>query len=341
MGFNMLELLNNSSEENESNKTKRAAKFKTIQINVNDLIPSDENLYSIDEIELKKLKDTIEIFGVQQNLVVKKVGGGKYEIIAGHRRHLALKKLFEEGKQQFEYAPCKVEVDNEEDSQKYSIKDKLLLIITNSTARQLTDWEKTQQSEKLKELLVEYKKKEKLPGRVREIIADMLNTSSTQVARMESISKNLTEEFKQEFKEDKVNISTAYELSKLEQDQQEEILKEYKEKGNISIKDVKEKIEELPVQRGYEEESELVIINDSVVDKSTGEIVEQKLPQYASKSKYEEIIGKTIDEMADFFCESCTNMGGGDGHAGLCELALLCKYNNRHEICMQWLENKI
>jgi ParB family chromosome partitioning protein len=233
MGFNMLELLNNSSEENK--KSEKIARFKTIQINVNDLIPSGENFYSTDEEELKSLKDSIEIFGVQQNLVVKRVDGGKYEIIAGHRRYLALKKLVEEGKQQFEYAPCKVEIEED------SIKDKLLLLITNSTARQLTDWEKTQQAEKLKELLVKYKKKEKLPGRVREIIADILNTSPTQVARMESIPKNLTEDFKQEFKEEKVNISTAYEISKLPQDQQEEILKEYEEKGNISIKDVKEK----------------------------------------------------------------------------------------------------
>lgn len=333
--FNMLELLNNSSEENENKKTERVARFKTIQINIDDLIPSEENFYSTDEEELKNLKNSIEIFGVQQNLVVKKLDNGKYEIIAGHRRYLALKRLVEEGKQQFVYAPCKVE--NEEDS----IKDKLLLLITNSTARQLTDWEKTQQAERLKELLIEYKKKEKLPGRVREVIADILNTSPTQIARMESISKNLAEEFKQEFKEDKVNISTAYELSKLEQDQQEEILKEYKEKGNVSIKDVKEKIEDLPVQRGYEEESELVIINDNVVDKSTGEIVEQKVPQYASKSKYEEIIGNTIDEMAYFFCEGCIDMGGGNGQAGFCGLALLCKYTNRHEICMQWLKNKI
>ncbi len=334
-GFNMLELLNNSSEENENKKTERVARFKTIQINIDDLIPSEENFYSTDEEELKNLKDSIEIFGVQQNLVVKKLDNGKYEIIAGHRRYLALKRLVEEGKQQFVHAPCKVE--NEEDS----IKDKLLLLITNSTARQLTDWEKTQQAERLKELLIEYKKKEKLPGRVREIIADILNTSPTQIARMESISKNLTEEFKQEFKEDKVNISTAYELSKLEKDQQEEILKEYQEKGNISIKGVKEKIEDLPVQIGYEEESELAIINDNVVDKSTGEIVEQKVPQYVSKSKYEEIVGSTIDEMAYFFCEGCIDMGGGNGQAGFCGLALLCKYNNRHEICMQWLKNKI
>lgn len=332
-GFNMLELLNNSSEENENKKTERVIKFKTIQINIDDLIPSEENFYSTDEEELKNLKDSIEIFGVQQNLVVKKLDNGKYEIIAGHRRYLALKRLVEEGKQQFVHAPCKVE--NEEDS----IKDKLLLLITNSTARQLTEWEKTQQAERLKALLIEYKKKEKLPGRVREIIADILNTSSTQIARMESISKNLTEEFKQEFKEDKVTISAAYEISKLDQDQQEDIFKDYQDKGNISIQDVKQRTETEELNQATNETSEnLEIINKEIVDKTTGEIVQQVIPKYFNKTVFERIKDMTIDEMADFFCSNCK---GGEGYAGFCDLAIMCTSSNKHKTCVKWLDTKV
>ncbi|NFO41975.1 chromosome partitioning protein ParB, partial [Clostridium botulinum] len=212
--FNMLDLLNNNSKDSKINNIEKSIKFRTSQIDIDDLVPSEENFYSTKEEDLKELKDSIEIFGVQQNLVVKRIENDKYEIIAGHRRYLALKKLYGEGKEQFRYAPCKVE--NEEDS----IKDKLLLLITNSTARQLTDWEKTQQAEKLKELLVEYKKKEKLPGRVREIVADILNTSATQVARMESIAKNLTEEIKEQFKNGDLGITGAYEASKLPEEEQ-------------------------------------------------------------------------------------------------------------------------
>lgn len=331
-GFNMLELLNNSSEEDTKKKAEKIARFRTIPININELLPSEENFYSTDEEELRNLKDSIEIFGVQQNLVVKKTDENKYEIIAGHRRYLALKKLLEEGKKQFEYAPCKVE--NEEDS----IKDKLLLLITNSTARQLTDWEKTQQAKKLKELLIEYKKKEKLPGGVREMIADILNTSPTQIARMERISKNLTEDFKQEFKEEKVNISTAYELSKLPQDQQEEILKEYEEKGKISIKDVTEKIEDLPIQKGYEESNALEIIENDIVNVATGEVVVQKIPSYVSKTRIEKIREMNEDELAYFFCSVCQ---GGNGCAGFCDLAFVCKEENRHETCVKWLKEKV
>jgi ParB family chromosome partitioning protein len=343
--FNMFELIGSSSENNEVNREK-VTKFKTIPIDINDLIPwEEENFYSIDEDELKELKDSIEIFGVQQNLVVKKVDNKnvsdsdtKYEIIAGHRRYLALKKLFEEGKTQFKYAPCKVE--NEEDS----IKDKLLLLITNSTARQLTDWEKTKQAEKLKTLLLEYKKKEKLPGRVREIIADILSTSSTQVARMESINNNLTEEAKEEFKKGNLGITAAYETSKLPQDKQKEIVNKIVIGEEVKPKDittiVKETIKEtVPVSESETEVKNinLTIIGNDVVDIKSGEVVQQIVPEYMAKKVIDRIKEMNIEELANFICSRCN---GGNGCTGICDLALICRNDNKHQTCVNWLNTQ-
>ncbi|NFO68230.1 hypothetical protein FDC27_15025, partial [Clostridium botulinum] len=111
--FNMMELLNNNSKENINVENKSQKKFKTVPININELKPSDENFYSTENVV--ELKNSIELLGLQQNLVVKKTNDG-YEIIAGHRRYKALKMLFEEGKKDFEYVPCKVE--NEKDALK-------------------------------------------------------------------------------------------------------------------------------------------------------------------------------------------------------------------------------
>lgn len=324
--FNMLELLNNSSGEEKVNKIEKLTEFRTIQININDLIPSEDNFYSTKDIS--DLKSSIEMFGVQQNLVVKKLGNEKYEIIAGHRRYKALRTLVEEGKKEFQYVPCKV--DGNEDS----IRDKLLLIITNSTTRELTDYEKTIQAEKLKELLIEYKKEEKLPGRVREIIADILNTSSSQVARMEGISNNLIPEFKEEFKEEKVNVSTAHELSTLPEDEQQVVFEEYKDKGEISLKEVKEKKEELKKKKEVPERG------------SQEEHLEKPKEEYHEKAKEEVIRFKTtfeilqelsVDEVAYFICSRCN---GGNGCAGFCDLAIECKVNNKHEVCVRWLKMK-
>lgn len=289
--FNMMELLNNNSKSPlEHNDT--SEKFETVQISINNIVPSPNNFYSIEEEKLKGLKDSIELLGLKQNLVVKKIEKNKYEIIAGHRRYLAMKKLYEEGNLNFEYIPCKVEDDD-------YIKNELELLMTNSTTRELSDWEKITQANKLKELLTEYKKKEKLPGRVRDIISDILNTSPTQVARMESISKNLVEEFKDELKEGNIKISVAHELSKLPEEKQQEIFEEHENKKEITIKTVKEKeneeqeIEVLEGQITVEEalniteedlkvNTEEVTVEDEncnstlIVDTSTGEVVEEK-----------------------------------------------------------------
>ncbi|KFX54135.1 ParB/RepB/Spo0J family partition protein [Clostridium botulinum] len=314
--FNMMELLNNNSKENINVENKSKKKFKTVPININELKPSDENFYSTENVV--ELKNSIELLGLQQNLVVKKTNDG-YEIIAGHRRYKALKMLFEEGKKDFEYVPCKVE------SEKDALKDKLLLIITNSTARELTDYEKTVQAEKLKELLTEYKKQEKIPGRVREIVADILNTSSSQIARMEGITNNLIPEFKEEFKEAKVNISAAHELSTLLEETQQVVFEEFKDKGQLSIKDVRAKKEEL--------KRESVRSNDKHIEKSKEEVV--NLPRF--KTNFEIVKDLTIDELAIFICSRCS---GGNGYAGFCDLAIECKGNNKYEICKKWLRTQ-
>lgn len=277
--FNMMELLNNNSKDKIKEST---PKFETNQININDLVPSGNNFYSIDEDGLTDLKDSIELLGLQQNLVIKKIENGKYEIIAGHRRYLAMKKLYETGNLSFEYIPCKIE---EEDN----LKNELRLLMTNSTARELTDWEKIHQAKKLKELLTEYKKREKLPGRIRDIVADVLNTSTTQIARMESISNNLVEEFQEAMKEDDIKISVAYEISKLPAEKQKELSEEHEEKNTITIKTVKAKAKEDEVIKEPEEfEVKNEIINDDntkmVIDPSTGEVLEEKIiPKYKNK----------------------------------------------------------
>lgn len=296
MAFNMMDLLNNNSRVTLA-KEETISKFKTIQIDIDELIPSNNNFYSVEEEGIKELKDSIELLGLKQNLLVKKLDSNKYEIIAGHRRYIAMKRLYEEGNENFKYIPCKVEEDDD-------IRSELSLIITNSTARELTDWEKIHQANKLKELLTEYKKREKIPGRIRDIIANILKVSSTQIARMESISKNLIDEFKEELKEEKVNFSSAYELSKLDEEKQKEIYEDNKEKNiTITIKDIKKKAEEeketIEVLDGQvtveealnitkedlkvnnEEEIELYDGNGKLletvkVDTETGEVLEEK-----------------------------------------------------------------
>ncbi len=216
--FDMTSLLNDTS------KDKRPVNgFKIQYININNIIPDGRNFYSMEDIE--DLKASILMFGLQQNLVVReKVGTDKYIVISGHRRRRALIGLIAEGHTQFEMVPCKVESNIDE------IKTELKLIFGNSTTRELSDYEKMQQAVRLKELLTELKKSgAKLPGRMRELVADTLKVSSAQVERLETIDKKLVPELKEEFKNNNLNFSTATSLSRLPSGEQRKAFKEISE----------------------------------------------------------------------------------------------------------------
>lgn len=239
--FNLNQLLNGSGKSEEQQPV---SNYKISHISVYDLEPSEDNFYSTEQIE--ELKLSIATFGIKQNLIVKPVGD-KYRVIAGHRRRLAALSLAEEGKREFEKVPCIIETEEDE------LREKLLLITTNSTARQLSDWEKIKQAEEMRTILEQIKKRDKIPGRLRDLIASTLDVSPTQVARMEAISKNLAPEFKAELHEGNVNMSTAYELSGLPAEQQQEAYSVYRSTGSVSIKDAKQRKREKPLNNGTSE----------------------------------------------------------------------------------------
>lgn len=230
--FNLNQLLNGGAKQGGGETRSNNPEYNITHIPVSKLEPSQDNFYSVEQIE--ELKASIAAFGIKQNLIVAPTTNGSYRVIAGHRRRLAVLSLVEEGKTEFERIPCIVE--DEEDK----LRERLLLITTNSTTRVLSDWEKINQAKELREILSEIKKRDKIPGRLRDLIASTLDTSPAQIGRMEAIDKNLTPAFKEELKEGRVNLSTAYEISGMTEDRQKEVYEDYQQQGSISIKEAKE-----------------------------------------------------------------------------------------------------
>lgn len=299
-GFDLNSLLNTKSKgaavqaEGPAQETENA--FSVVMLDVEDLMPSKDNFYSTENID--ELAAAIELSGcIEQNLVVKPEAHGKYEVIAGHRRRLAALKLVEEGKEEYRKVPCRIKKESDE------IRDRLSLIFTNATARQLTDWEKVKQAEELKEVLTEYKKalqeenkdkpkeeRERI-GRIREIVAQMLNTSTTQIGRMEAISNNLSQEFKGELEKGNINISTAHEISRLDEEGQKKAYEQYEEKGELHIKDVKpEEKEEITDEQAEKAQEAIKDAIKGEVNRAVFKVkenvaaVERTLRKYFSKS---------------------------------------------------------
>ena len=87
--FNLNQILSDTSKAAGGGSAKpRPSESRYEKLSVFDLVPSEDNFYSMREIG--ELKAAIEIAGkVLQNLVVVPLGDGKYKVIAGPRRRLA------------------------------------------------------------------------------------------------------------------------------------------------------------------------------------------------------------------------------------------------------------
>lgn len=75
--------------------------------------------------------------------------------------------------------------------------------------------------------------------------------------------------------------------------------------------------------------------NNETIDLDTGEIVEQKVPNYLNKKIFDLIKEFNIDEMAVFFCSRCKCEGQ------FCDFASDCTEENKHQLCVDWLSRLI
>ncbi len=245
--FNLNQILNDASKRaapGGGGQTAPASRAAAIErLSVFDLVPSEDNFYSMNDIE--ELKGKIELAGkVLQNFIVVPLGGGKYKVISGHRRRAACIALVEEGKPEFEFVPCTVETD-EEDAEVQAIREEIMLIAANSQ-REKTAWDKIEEARRTRALLEKIKRQEKLPGDMRKLVAQTLNTSPAQIGRFDAIIRNLCPAFMEELKADRINISTAYELSGLSAEDQAAAFEEYRKTGKVSIRDARERKQDPP-----------------------------------------------------------------------------------------------
>lgn len=227
--FNLKELLNQRSKEKEAEQEagKQEEKMEIEYVDVYDLIPSKENFYHVDE----RLKKNIEIMGLLQPILVKRPVGGKYEVIAGHRRRLALIALVEEGKEKFRQVPCVFKQE--------SAVDRLALIMANGF-RDKTDWEKMIETVETERLVLELKKENQIKGNTREMLAEVTGVTEAQLGRYKSIYNNLIPELLEAFKNDNIIISVAVELCGLPEDWQEKAAERVREGEKLSLADAKQ-----------------------------------------------------------------------------------------------------
>lgn len=239
MAWNVMEQLNKNAQKAAVGDETPKARFRTKDINIKKLYSNDKNFYSVTDIE--PLAQKILLVGLIENLEVvhDPCDQGEYRITAGERRWRALKLLVEQGYTDFEMVTCQIQTPASADE------EMLRLIIANDY-RNKTVTDILEEEKQLKDILQRMKqegreiKGYKLDsGRLRDVIAKMLQMPATKIAQIESINKHLIPEFAEELKEGRLTFSAAYMISGMNEETQAEMLERYQENG-LTYKEVKE-----------------------------------------------------------------------------------------------------
>lgn len=238
--FNLTELLNQRSKETAeaAPQGEKTAEIATPEEGVSstadiyDLIPSKGNFYSVEDVQ--DLKQSIELLGVLQPLLVtEEEENGKRRIIAGHRRRLAVMQLVDEGKERFRRVPILIK------PKKNAIIDRLALIMANRF-REKTDWERMTEALETEKLVLELKDSMNIPGRTRDLLAEIIETSPAQLGRYKAIYNNIIAELMAEFKANRIVVSVIYEASGLPEDYQKQAAEIFRENEVLTLADVKQ-----------------------------------------------------------------------------------------------------
>ena len=264
-GFSVKDALNKNSKATFE-ETPRA-RFRTKDISIFKMYRNDMNFYDVSQI--KELADEILVYGLKQNLEViySPCEKGEYKLVSGERRWEALKYLVGQGYKEFELATTKLTAPQDADEEQIEI------IIANAY-RLKSNKDLLEEEKRLKESLERMRASGKKikgydlqTGRLRDVIAAMLNLSKTKIAQIEAVNNHLLPGWQEELKKDNVTFSAAYELSKLSAEQQENMLNK---KDSITHKDIK---------KMQKEEKKVVSESDTETYKSETQQEEPKQSQ--------------------------------------------------------------
>ena len=244
-GITIDDIFQNNKSNADVKKVQQKSKLQ--YIHYSELKPSEDEFYSLKQEDIEKLAYSILMCdGVKQPVTCRKTAPNEYEIISGHKRHAAVKFLVQDGYSEYEKIPCIVE-NYANDNARHAE-----LILTNFTQRERTSFEKMKEVEQLEQILKKMEEsgeleriwKEKNEGgeyhklttvELRQLIADVLGISKTQVANFKNISNNLSSSAMDKFENGELSVSAATQLAGMEKEKQEELA----QKENLDVKKIK------------------------------------------------------------------------------------------------------
>lgn len=313
MAWNVMEQLNKNAQKAAVGDETPKARFRTKDINIKKLYSNDKNFYSVTDIE--PLAQKILLVGLIENLEVvhDPCDRGEYRITAGERRWRALKLLVEQGYTDFEMVTCQIQTPASADE------EMLRLIIANDY-RNKTVADILEEEKQLKDILQRMKQEGRTikgykldSGRLRDVIAKMLQMPATKIAQIESINKHLIPEFAEELKEGRLTFSAAYMISGMNEETQAEMLERYQENG-LTYKEVKE-IKQEQEEKAAAEQIEGQMNIDQFAETEEIEEPEDDAEDAGDEGEWEDAHPGSITSL----CYSCKRYSDCNVKTGTCQ----------------------
>lgn len=208
-GFSINDILGNGAKP----AAPAGQKMQVVMLPAADIEPNPENsIYEIGDVAM--LKADIAERGLRSPLEVLPAQGGKYMLLAGHRRWTACRALTAEGVTGFEVLPCVIHQSQGADD------DLIALITSNATARELSDGERLRQYIALKQALERKKAAGGLDGRVRDEMSRITGDGTGTLGRLNAIASKCVPEVIAMVEHGEITMTRAYECSKLYKVQQ-------------------------------------------------------------------------------------------------------------------------
>lgn len=208
-GFSINDILGNGAKP----AAPAGQKMQVVMLPAADIEPNPENsIYEIGDVAM--LKADIAERGLRSPLEVLPAQGGKYMLLAGHRRWTACRALTADGVTGFEVLPCVIHQSQGADD------DLIALITSNATARELSDGERLRQYIALKQALERKKAAGGLDGRVRDEMSRITGDGTGTLGRLNAIASKCVPEVIAMVERGEITMTRAYECSKLYKVQQ-------------------------------------------------------------------------------------------------------------------------
>ena len=238
-GHSILDTLNAASKGAQPSGP--SGKFRTKDLPIDQLYRNAGNFYAI--VEIEELAGMILTSGLLENLAVVYDPGpdGQYRIVSGERRWEALKLLVSRGHTEFSVATCNVRA-------KRSPEEETVDLITANSQRVKSIGDQLQEYTTLKATLETMRATgqqlqgyDLTSGRLRDVIAAILNKSTTKIAQIERITTHLIPELKGLLDAGGLKFSAAYELAGMDEDDQRAAFERSQDTGTeITHKDAAE-----------------------------------------------------------------------------------------------------